>query len=120
MREGDVDAGLLGLVVVHGDEQEFFAEDEVKEADNAVEHSGLDHLGPGDGENIADKHVLEMLGLAGGLAHQENGHGGGHGVSDADEGFLRNMASAGAHKSANGGAQKRGDATGPSRADAPR
>src|SRR5216684_8251306 len=102
--EAHVEAGLLGLIVVHGDEQEFLAEEEVKEADTAVEQSGLDHLGPGDGENIPYEHVLEMLGLAGGLAHQENGHGGGHGVSDADEGFLRNMASAGTRKGENGGA----------------
>src|SRR5216684_1281709 len=102
-----VEAGLLGLVVVHGDEQEFFAEEEVKEADAAVEQSGLDHLGPGDGENVADEHVFEMLGLAGGFAHQENGHGGGHGVSDADEGFLGDMAAAGARKRENGGAEKR-------------
>src|SRR5216684_30547 len=71
--EAHVEAGLLGLIVVHGDEQEFLAEEEVKEPDTAVEQSGLDHLGPGDGENIPYEHVLEMLGLAGGLAHQENG-----------------------------------------------
>src|SRR4029077_1467190 len=44
---------------------------------------------------------------AGGLAHEENGHGGGHGISDADEGFLGNMAASGARKSKNGGAEKR-------------
>src|SRR5467141_4655000 len=104
--EADVEAALLGLVVVHGDEQEFLAENEVKEADSTVEQRGFDHLGPGDGENIADKHVLEMLGFAGGLAHQENGHSGGHGISDADEGFLRNMAAAAARESENGGAEK--------------
>jgi len=58
---------LFGLIVVHGDEQEFLAKDEVKEADGAVEQRGFDYLGPGDGENIADEHVLEMLGLAGAL-----------------------------------------------------
>src|SRR6266851_7833709 len=104
--EADVEAGLLGLVVVHGDEQEFLAEEEVKEADSAVEQSGLDHLGPGNGENVADEHVLEMLGFAGGFAHQENGHGGGNGVSDADEGFLGNVTAAGACKGENGAAEK--------------
>src|SRR6266851_4295266 len=105
--EAHVEAGLLGLIVVHGDEQEFLAEEEVKEADTAVQQSGLDHLGPGDGENVADEHVLEMLGFAGGFAHQEDGHCGGDGVSDADEGFLGNVAAARARKSENGGAEKR-------------
>src|SRR6266852_6663207 len=102
-----VEAGLLGLVVVHGDEQEFLAEEEVKEADAAVEQSGFDHLRPGDGENIPYEHVLEMLGFAGGLAHQENRQCGGNGISDADEGFLGNVTAAGARKGENGGAEKR-------------
>ena len=35
-----------------------------------------------------------MLGLSGGFAHEQNGGGGSNGVSDADESFLGNVASA--------------------------
>src|ERR1700704_2307641 len=40
--EAHVEPGLFGPVMIHGDEQEFLAEDEVKEADGAVEQRGLD------------------------------------------------------------------------------
>src|SRR5580704_11569080 len=48
-----------------------------------------------------------MLGLAGSLAHQENRHSRGDGVSDAYESFLRNMAAARAREGENGSAEKR-------------
>ena len=93
--------------MIHGDEQEFLAKEEVKEADPAVEQRGFDHLGLGDGKNIADEHVREMLGLPGSLAHQEDGHSGGNRISDADKSFLGDMAAARARKCENGSAEKR-------------
>ena len=92
--------------MVHGDEQEFLAEYEVKQAHTAVEQCGFDHLGPGDGENISDQHILEMLGLPGGFAHQQNSHSRSNGIGDADKGFLGDMAAASARKGENGSAEK--------------
>jgi hypothetical protein len=56
---------------------------------------------------IADQHVLEVLGFAGGFAHKQDGGSGSNGVGDADEGFLRNVASARAGKSEDSSAQER-------------
>src|SRR2546427_7170399 len=41
-------------------------------------------------------HILEMLGLPGGFAHQQNGHSRSNGIGDADKGFLGDMAAASA------------------------
>ena len=91
-------AGLLGHFRVGGDEQELAAEDVMKQADGSVEHGGLDDFRARDGEDIADEHVLEVLGFAGGLAHGEDGGGGGDGVGDADEGFQRDASAMGSYQ----------------------
>ena len=39
------------------------AEDEVKEADDAVENGRLVDLRPRDGDDVSDEHVLQVLGL---------------------------------------------------------
>src|SRR5258708_25524953 len=79
----------------------------MKDADDAVEDGGIATFGPGNRENIADEHVLEVLGLAGGLAHEKNGGCGGNGVGDTDKGFLRDVAPARASESEDSGAEKR-------------
>ena len=92
--------------MVHGNEQEFFAEDVVEDADERVEDGGLADFGPGDREDVADEHVFEVLGFARGFAHQQDGHGGSHGVGDTDEGFLRDVAATGACEGEDRGAQE--------------
>src|SRR6266851_1577849 len=105
--EADVEAGLLSFCVIHGDGQEFFAEDIVEDADGAVENGGFFHFGPGDGEDIADEHVFQVLGLTGSLAHQKNRAGGSNSVSDADKGFLGNVAAAAAREREDRGPEER-------------
>ena len=51
------------------------AENVVEQADDAVEDGGLDHVVPGDRQDVAHQHVLQVLGLAGGLAHGQDGAG---------------------------------------------
>src|SRR5213592_1864092 len=79
----------------------------MKDADDAVKKGRPANFGPGNSENVADKHVLEVLGLAGGFAHEKNGGGGSNGVSDADESFLGNVTAAGASESEDSGAKER-------------
>src|SRR5438093_1148789 len=102
-----VEARLFRLTVVHRDGQKLLAKDKVKDADGAIKKSRLANFGPGDGEDVANEHVLEVLGLAGGFAHEEDGGGGSNGVSDTDESFLGNVASARASESEDSGAQER-------------
>ena|SRR5438045_4544707 len=47
-----------------------------------------------------------MFGFAGSLAHGQDGGCGGYSVSDANKGFLRNVASAGACEGKNSGSNK--------------
>jgi hypothetical protein len=93
-----VETGLFGLCVIHGDGQEFLAEDVVEDTDGAVEDGGFFHFSPGDGEDVADEHVLQVLGLTGRLAHQKNRGGGRDGIRDADKRFLGDVAAAAAGK----------------------
>src|SRR6266436_8732165 len=79
----------------------------MKDADNAVEDGGFANFWPGNGEDVADEHVLEVLGFAGGFAHEQDGGGGSNGISDADKSFLGNVASARASESKDSGAQER-------------
>src|ERR1700738_3607036 len=92
--------------MMHGDKQKFFAKNKMKCADSAIEDGGFDDLNAGDGKNIADEHVFEVFGFAGGFAHQKNGERGSYGVSNTDESFLGNMAAPCSRKSENGGADK--------------
>src|SRR5216117_3069655 len=48
----------------------------------AVEGGGLEYLRPGDGQDVPHQHVFEVLALRGGLAHGQDGGGGGHRVAD--------------------------------------
>ena len=80
--------------------------DIVKQANHAVEHSSLAHLMLIDGQNVADQHVFEVFGFASRFAHGQNGRSGGHGIGNADKGFLRNVAAPGACEGKNGGAHK--------------
>ena len=105
--EAHVEALLFGFVMVHGNGQKFLAKDKVEDADGAVEKSRLANFGPGDRQDVAYEHVLEVLGLAGGFAHEKNGGGGSDGISDADESFLGNVASARASESEYSGAKER-------------
>ena len=63
-------------------------EDVMKQPDGAVERGGLRHLGPRDGEDVADEHVLEVLALRRRLAHRENRRGRRDRVADADDRLL--------------------------------
>src|SRR5207247_1785734 len=82
------------------------AKEKVEDPDSAVDKRRLANFWPGDSQDIADEHVLEVLGLAGGFAHKKNGGGGSNGVGDADKSFLGNMASARASESEDSGANK--------------
>src|SRR5260370_12674842 len=93
--EANAEAEAFGFFVVHGNEQKLLAEDVVENSHQRVENGGLAHFRPGDGENIADEHVFEVLGLTRGFAHEQDGHGRSNGVSNTDEGFLRDVAAAG-------------------------
>src|SRR4029077_18389782 len=78
----------------------------MKKTDRCVEDGGLDHFAFRDRENVTDEHVFQVLGFAGGFAHEQDGGGGSDGVSDTDEGFLRNVAAAAPRDSENGGTEK--------------
>src|SRR6266446_6362214 len=82
----------------------------MKDADGSIEQSRLANFGPGNREDVADEHVLEVLGFAGGFAHEQDGGSGSHGVSNADKSFLGNVASAGASESRDSGANGDGSA----------
>ena len=90
---------------VHGDGQELPAEDVVEQADGAVQGGRLAHLEPGDGQDVAHQHLLQVLGLLGRFAHRQNRRRAGHRVADADDGFLRNAHLA----AADGGEHRRAD-----------
>ncbi len=85
----------------------------MEDADGPVKKSRLANFGPGYGEDVADEHVFEVLGLAGGFAHEKNGGGGSNGIGDANEGFLGNVASAGASEREDSRAQERERETNP-------
>src|SRR5207245_5887806 len=78
----------------------------MKKADRCVEDGGLDHFAFRNRENVSDQHVFQVLSFAGGFAHEQDGGGGSDGVSDTDEGFLRNVAAAAPRYSENGGTEK--------------
>src|SRR2546428_717994 len=99
--------------MVHRNGQKFFAKEKVEDAYGSVKKSRLANFGPGDGQDVADEHVFEVLGLAGGFAHEKNGGGGSNGVSDADESFLGNVTAARASESEDSGAQERERETDP-------
>ena len=61
----------------------------MEHADRAVERRGLADLGPRHREDVADEHVLEVLGLRRRLAHRQDRGRGRHRVADADDRFLR-------------------------------
>src|ERR1700682_3239999 len=111
-------AEAFRFFVVHGNKQKLLAEDVVKNSHQRVENGGLAHFRPGHGQNVADQHVFEVLGFASGLAHEQDGHGGSHGVSDADESLLRDVAAAGTRESEDWGTQQREPETDPIRAAA--
>src|SRR5207244_4199389 len=73
-----------------GDGQELLPEDEVEEADQRIEDRRLDDRVPVHRQNVADQHVLEVLGLLRRLTHDQNRRGGGDDVDDADDRLLRN------------------------------
>jgi hypothetical protein len=87
--EADVQTPPLGLRLVHRDQQEAVAEDVVEGADQRVEDGRLRQLRPGHREDVADQHLLQVLGLLGGLRHHQDGHRGRHRVDDADHRLLR-------------------------------
>ena len=60
----------------------------MEDADQGVERGGTRELGPGDREDVADEHLLQVLGLARRLRHHEDGAGRGHGVGDSDDRLL--------------------------------
>src|SRR6266542_2402780 len=86
--EADVEPLADGLRLVHRDQQEPPAEDVVEEADERVEGRRLEDLLPGDGEDVSDEHILQVLGLLRGLRHHENRHSRRDLVHDPDDGFL--------------------------------
>src|ERR1035437_1535938 len=100
-----LDAVGFRLHRVHGDGETLLAVDVVEEADGAVQGGGLGDLKPRDRQDVAHQHFLEVAKLLDRFAHRENGGRAGHGVADADDGFLRN-----AHMAASdGGEQRRAD-----------
>src|SRR6266550_2622471 len=88
--------------MVHRDQQELLPENVMEQTDGAVEQRCLAHVGPGDSKNVANKHVFEMLGFSGGLAHQKDCRARGYSIGDTDEGFLRDMTPARTRKSEDG------------------
>jgi len=79
----------------------------VKDSDGAVEKCRLFHFSPGDGEDITDEHVFQMLGFAGSLAHQKNRGGGSNSIRDADKGFLGDVPRRLRASAEDGGAEER-------------
>jgi hypothetical protein len=61
----------------------------VEHTHDRVEHGRFSHRAPGDGEDVADQHVLEVLGAFRSLAHRQDRRGRRDGVDDADDGLLR-------------------------------
>jgi len=113
-------AQAFRFIVVHGNEQEFFAEDEMEEADGGVKDGRLNHFRTGDGKNISDEHVLKVFGFAGGLAHQQNGRRRSDRIGNADERFLWNVAAAAARDSENSRSEESEAETNPIRGPAVR
>ena len=56
-----------------------------------VDGRGHPDFGPLHRQDVADQHVSEVLRLSRGLAHRQNHGSRGHGVRDADDGFLRDV-----------------------------
>ncbi len=65
------------------------AEGVVERADQGVQHGGLDQLRPRDRENVADEHLLQVLGFLCGLRHHEDRDRSRDRVDDADDRLLR-------------------------------
>src|SRR5215469_12657886 len=105
--EPDVDSLPLGLGGVGRNQEKFVPENVMEDADGTVEQGSFPDLSPGNGQDVADQHVLEVLGLAGGLTHGQDGCGGRNCVSDPDKGFLGNVAAPGTSQSKDGGSQER-------------
>ena len=62
----------------------------MEQADGAVQRGRLADLEPGDGQDVAHQHLLQVLGLLRRFAHRENRRRASHRVADADDGLLRN------------------------------
>ena len=105
--EANGHAGRLGALRVDRDGEELLPEDEVEETDAAVEHRRLPDVVPRDRQDVPHQHVVQMLGLRRGLAHRENRRRRGHGVADADDGFLRNPRPLAANRREDGRADER-------------
>src|SRR5579864_1241211 len=105
--EADVDSLSLGLGGVGRNQEKFVPENVMEEADGTVEQGSFPDFSPGNGQDVADQHVLEVLGFAGSLAHGQDGGCGGDCIGDADEGFLGNVAAPGTSQGKDGGSQER-------------
>src|SRR4051812_30182492 len=79
----------------------------MKNSNDAIEHRRLDDIVPGDSQDVADQHVLQVFSFASGLAHGQDRGCRRYRISDSDERLLRNMAAARPGKSENGRTYKR-------------
>src|SRR5229473_348979 len=89
--EADGESLGFGGLRVGGDQQKILAEDVVENPDDGIERRRAPHYILGNRQDVSDEHVFQVLGFAGGLAHDQDGGSGGYGVGDPDEGFLRNV-----------------------------
>src|SRR3954454_5316774 len=78
----------------------------MEESDDTVEGGGPSDFLIADGEDVADEHVFEVLGLSGRLAHGEDGGCGGDRVGNPNESLLRDVSFAGARKRENSSAEE--------------
>src|SRR5437764_14358385 len=79
----------------------------MKNSNDAIEHRRLDDIVPGNSQDVADQHVLQVFSLAGGLAHGQDRGRRSYRISNSDERLLRNVPAARPGKSENGRTYKR-------------
>lgn len=93
--------------MVHRNQKEIFAEDEMKQADGGVEQRGFRNFRTRYSEDVADEHVFQVFGFASGFTHEENRSSGRDRIRNPNECFLWNMAAAGAGKGEDACSEKR-------------
>src|SRR5439155_2684714 len=81
------------------DEQKPAPENVMKNPDYPIKNGGLEHIVPGNRQDVADQHVFQVLSFSGGFAHGQDGGGGCNCIGYADESFLRDVTAPGARES---------------------
>ena len=79
----------------------------MEQANRAIEQGCFAHLRARNRQDVADEHILQMLGLPRGFTHGQNRAGGGDRVGNPDDRFLRNARSPHPQQRENRRTQKR-------------